>query len=65
MGKSANCIRMLLLLKARGFLTKEELAQLLETNIRNISEYRKELEEARKENLFLKKAAAFFAKEID
>ena len=42
MGKSANCIRMLLLLKARGFLTKkEELAQLLETNIRNISEYRK------------------------
>lgn len=26
---------------------------------------RKELEEARKENLFLKKAVAFFAKEID
>ena len=26
---------------------------------------RKELEETRKENLFLKKAAAFFAKEID
>ena len=26
---------------------------------------RKELEELRKENLFLKKAAAFFAKEID
>ena len=26
---------------------------------------RKELEEARKENIFLKKAAAFFAKEID
>ena len=26
---------------------------------------RRELEEARKENLFLKKAAAFFAKEID
>ena len=26
---------------------------------------RKELEEAKKENLFLKKAAAFFAKEID
>ena len=26
---------------------------------------RKEPEEARKENLFLKKAAAFFAKEID
>ena len=26
---------------------------------------RKELEESRKENLFLKKAAAFFAEEID
>jgi transposase len=26
---------------------------------------RKELEEIKKENLFLKKAAAFFAKEID
>lgn len=46
MGRSANCIRMLLLLKSRGFLTREELAQLLHTNIRNISEYRKELEEA-------------------
>ena len=30
-----------------------------------IRRLRKELEEARKENLFLKKAAAFFAKEID
>ena len=33
---------------------------LMKENLR----LRKELEEARKENLFLKKAAAFFAKEI-
>ena len=30
-----------------------------------IGQTKKELEEAKKENLFLKKAAAFFAKEID
>lgn len=35
--------------------------QLLEENL----QLRKQLEEAKKENLFLKKAAAFFAKEID
>ena len=35
-------------------------ADLMKENLR----LRKELEEARKENLFLKKAAAFFAKEI-
>ena len=35
--------------------------ELMKENLR----LRKELEEARKENLFLKKAAAFFAKEID
>ena len=35
-------------------------AELMKENLR----LRKELEEARKENLFLKKAAAFFAKEI-
>jgi transposase len=34
---------------------------LMKENLR----LRKELEEARKENLFLRKAAAFFAKEID
>ena len=34
---------------------------LMKENLR----LRKELEEMRKENLFLKKAAAFFAKEID
>lgn len=33
--------------------------------MQEILRLRKELEEARKENLFLKKAAAFFAKEID
>ena len=39
---------------------KEEY-DLMKENLR----LRKELEEIRKENLFLKKAAAFFAKEID
>lgn len=36
-------------------------AELMKENLR----LRKELEESRKEVLFLKKAAAFFAKEID
>lgn len=40
--------------------TKTEL-EMMQENRR----LRKELEEAKKENLFLKKAAAFFAKEID
>ena len=35
--------------------------ELMKENLR----LRKELEEAQKENLFFKKAAAFFAKEID
>lgn len=35
--------------------------EMMKENLR----LRKELEEAKKENLFLKKAAAFFAKEID
>ena len=35
--------------------------ELMKENLR----LRKELEQAKKENLFLKKAAAFFAKEID
>ena len=35
--------------------------ELMKENLR----LRRELEEAKKENLFLKKAAAFFAKEID
>ena len=33
--------------------------------MKEILRLRRELEESRKENLFLKKAAAFFAKEID
>lgn len=36
-------------------------AELMKENRR----LKKELEEAKKENLFLKKAAAFFAKEVD
>ena len=36
-------------------------AELMKENLR----LRRELEEMKKENLFLKKAAAFFAKEID
>jgi transposase len=36
-------------------------AELMKENLR----LRRELEESKKENLFLKKAAAFFAKEID
>ena len=35
--------------------------EIMKENLR----LRKELEEAKKENLFLKKAAAFFAREID
>ena len=34
-------------------------------SMKEIRKLRKEMEELRKENLFLKKAAAFFAKEID
>ncbi len=46
MNRSAMCIRMLQMLKSRGMMTKEELALELHTNLRNISEYRKELESA-------------------
>lgn len=46
MSKTSNCIRMLLLLKARGCMSREELAHCLQTNIRNIGEYRKDLQEA-------------------
>ena len=51
--------------KYREECTKDPAAKeeydLMKENIR----LRKELEEAKKENKFLKKAAAFFAKEID
>lgn len=46
MNRCAMCIRMLQMLKSRGTMTKEELAKELHTNLRNISEYRKELESA-------------------
>lgn len=46
MNRSANVIRMLTLLNARGCMSKEELAAELGVNLRNISEYRKELEAA-------------------
>ena len=46
MKRCAACIRMLQLLRSRGFMTREELARELDTNVRNILEYRKELEEA-------------------
>ncbi len=46
MSKCVNCIRMLVLLKARGFMTRADLARELDTNIRNIGVYREELENA-------------------
>lgn len=46
MKRCALCIQMLQLLKSRGFMQREELAAELETNVRNISEFRKELEMA-------------------
>lgn len=46
MKRSAKCIRMLQLLSARGFMTREQLADELQTNKRNIVEFKKELEEA-------------------
>ncbi len=46
MSRTSNCIKMLNLLNSRNIISKKELAMLLETNERNISEYRAELEEA-------------------
>lgn len=46
MNRTALCIQMLQLLKSRGFLTREQIAMELQTNVRNISEFRKELETA-------------------
>lgn len=46
MGKGAKCIEMLQLLRARGLMTREDLAQHLQINVRNLSEYRKEVENA-------------------
>ena len=47
--------------KAKADPESQNEMELMRENLR----LRKELEEAKKENLFLKKAAAFFAKEID
>lgn len=44
MNRTALCIQMLNLLKSRGLMTREELAGEMQTNVRNISEFRKELE---------------------
>lgn len=46
MGKAAQCIEMLQYLNSGKVYSRTELAALLETNPRNIIEYRKELEEA-------------------
>ena len=46
MNRTSLCIKMLLLLKSRGKMNTSELAQQLETNPRNIREFRKELEVA-------------------
>lgn len=46
MNRSALCIKMLQLLKVRGRMKISELAEALETNPRNIPEFRKELETA-------------------
>lgn len=46
MGKTANCIKMLQLLNTGKTYKISELAEALETNPRNVIEYRTELEEA-------------------
>ena len=43
MNRAGLCIQMLNLLKARGKMNTNELAQALETNPRNIREFKKEL----------------------
>lgn len=46
MNRTALCIQMLMLLKSRDRITSKELAEELQTNPRNIREFRKELETA-------------------
>lgn len=46
MNRTAKCIQMLILLKNKNIVSIEELAQKLNTNPRNIREYKKELVEA-------------------
>ena len=45
MNRTALCIRMLELLSTKKIYKISELAELLETNPRNIIEYKKELED--------------------
>lgn len=46
MNRTAKCIQMLMVLRARRVVSSAEMARILETNPRNIREYRRELEEA-------------------
>ncbi len=45
MGKTARCIKIIQILSTRDLINTKELADVLETNPRNIKEYIKELEE--------------------
>ena len=46
MGKTSNCLKMLQILSSGRVYKGQELADILETNVRNIAEYRTELEMA-------------------
>ena len=46
MGKTSNCLKMLQILSSGRVYKGQELAEILETNVRNIAEYRTELEMA-------------------
>ena len=46
MARLKNCIRMLQLLKARGMMSRTQLAAELGCNKRQILDYKRELEEA-------------------
>lgn len=46
MDRCTSCIRMLQMLKSRGFMSRNEIADELQCNKRNIIEYRKVLEDA-------------------
>ena len=46
MGKTSNCLKMLQILSSGRVYKGQELADILETNVRNIAEYRSELEKA-------------------
>ncbi len=46
MSKTCSCIKMLEILYGKEVISKNELAELLQTNVRNIVEYKRELENA-------------------